>query len=500
MHFKSWDDIDPPPNEAEQKLKAAAEAGEICILGPHDQIPEEPDDWSALTDAQETRHIRAEVLRLLLLNREGCDVTEEGVMLYGAYVSGPLALFNGTIPGNMLLHGCRFQHEIFASRSKWAGNLRLRTCALPALSADGATLQGQLDCEGATFDSPDGVALNLQNAQVKDHLFLRKATVNGTADLIGAKIGGQLDCEGATFNTPQGTALDLQGAEITGGLILRALAKIDGILDLNCAKTSTLVDDPQCWPAAGKLILNGFTYDRVHGPADTKTRLDWLAKGDRWEGEFYPQPYKQLAKTLHDIGHEAAAQEVRYVLATKLAAERKADIRKQIKDAGRDAPKIGLAIGRRLRLGAEHLADFLLRSTVGYGRKPFRSLHWLIGLIASCWIVTLGAWHRGDFAPNSAPILRSAEWRALTNHPNAAEHWAQTSPTGRDWESFSSLAYAADIVIPIVDFGQTEAWAPSTERGSWGYHLWWLRWLFTTLGWIVSALGAAALTGIIRRE
>lgn len=548
MHFKTWDDITPPPNAAEKKLKAAAEAGEFCELGPDDQIPEEPEDWQNLTKAQEARHIRAEVLRVILLNLDGCTTSEKGVMMDGACISGCLDLTNCTVPGNLLLDGCRFQDEMFAPRSKWASNLRLRTCALPALSATAAELRGQLDCEGANFNSPEGEAINLQGAKVKEDLFLRystlngsadlngitiggqltcngasfdtpkgnaltlqgaeirqtlslhNATLNGSVDLNGIKIGGQLDCAGARFNTPDGMALNLEDAEITGGLFLRNIAQIRGALDLHAAKTSRLVDDPHSYPATGELILDGFTYDRIIGPTDAKTRLDWLAKGDRWNGEFFPQPYKQLAKTLHHMGHESDAQQVLYTLATKLAAERKKDMRKQIADQRPYSPTLGLAIGLRLRLGAEHVTDVLLRNVVGYGRKPFRSLGCMIGLIALCWVLALGAWHRGDFAPNSAPILRSAEWRALTDHPNAAQHWAQTSPTGRDWESFHPLAYAADVVIPIVEFGQTDAWAPSTERGTWGYNLWWLRWIFTTAGWIVTALGAAALTGIIRRD
>ncbi|KIC30844.1 hypothetical protein RA25_18160 [Leisingera sp. ANG-S5] len=110
------------------------------------------------------------------------------------------------------------------------------------------------------------------------------------------------------------------------------------------------------------------------------------------------------------------------------------------------------------------------------------------------------AWEEGSFAPNSGPILTSPEWKALARtDPNPAQAWGQSVP-GKDWESFDKYAYAADLVIPILDLGQTDAWAPSTERGWWGKQLWWLRWVFTTLGWIVTALGAAALTGIIRRE
>ncbi|WP_299554191.1 hypothetical protein [uncultured Tateyamaria sp.] len=77
--------------------------------------------------------------------------------------------------------------------------------------------------------------------------------------------------------------------------------------------------------------------------------------------------------------------------------------------------------------------------------------------------------------------------------------WKAVAP-GRDWETFNRYAYGFDVVIPIIDFGQTDAWAPSTNRGLWGWHLWWGRWVLSVMGWIVTALGAAAITGIIRRE
>ncbi|PRZ50355.1 hypothetical protein [Tritonibacter scottomollicae] len=501
MHFKTWDDIAPPPNAAEQKLKAAAEAGYFCKLGPHDQIPEDPEDWQNLTEAQEARHIRAEVLRLILLNSDSCDTTEEGVMMNGAYISGVLDLTNCTIPGNLLLGGCRFQGQVFAPRSKWASNLRLRTCALPALSAMTAELRGQLTCEGANFNSPKGEAINLQGAKVKEDLFLRSATFNGSADFNGIKIGGQLDCEGAKFNTPKGEAINLQAAEITGGLFLRNIAQIRGALDLHAAKTSTLVDDLHSYPPTGELILDGFTYDRIIGPTDAKTRLDWLAKGDRWNGEFFPQPYKQLAKTLHDMGHESDAQQVRITLACKLRQDARAKLHiTPDGDLGTGLHSIWHDICR-LTLGAKDSISLLLTA---HGYKPQRSLYALILLIAAATFPAQRAWDAGSFAPNSAPILLSESWQALARDDsiqNPAAEWTNRyAIPGKDWETFHPLAYAADVVIPIVEFGQTDAWAPSTERGTWGYRLWYWRWIFTTLGWIVTALGAAALTGIIRRD
>jgi hypothetical protein len=55
-------------------------------------------------------------------------------------------------------------------------------------------------------------------------------------------------------------------------------------------------------------------------------------------------------------------------------------------------------------------------------------------------------------------------------------------------------------VIPLIDLGQTDAWAPSTNRGVWGERLWRYGFFLHILGWFITALGAAAVTGIIRRD
>ncbi len=68
-----------------------------------------------------------------------------------------------------------------------------------------------------------------------------------------------------------------------------------------------------------------------------------------------------------------------------------------------------------------------------------------------------------------------------------------------DWEGFHALAWGADLVIPVVELGQTRAWGPSAARGPWSEVLFWARWPLIVLGWLVSALAAAAATGIIQR-
>lgn len=553
QRFKSWDEIEKTieggPTEAERKLKAAVETGKFCRCGPDGETPPEPDDWSNLpTD----RHIRADVLRFFLLG--GCldaPVTEVGVLLKGALVSGELHLNDCVVPWNMLFHNCLFQHGISAIRCNALKNVRLVACKLPFLEAAGlnvgyqmdctnaefqnkggtalnlqsadigralflsstkncgeATLNslkvgGQLDCAGAEFQNKGKRALNLQNANIDQSLFLSFAKIFGTADLNGLKTGGQLSCTGTRFQNKGGTALNLQNANIAKDFFFRDRVAVKGDVYLSTAKCGDLVDDPDCWPDntqdGENLILDGFTYHRIVGSTDARTRLNWLARGDHWNGEFFPQPYKQLAKVLDDMGHEADAKMVRISLAQKLARNSRNE---RIWFAGTELAFLKALLPLPI-IWVWHMA---LHFLTDFGYRPMKSFYWLVLLWGLATIPAHFAWEEGSFAPNSAVALQSDSWAKynaddnLSPHPNPAKDWSLTSTIGRDWESFNRYAYAADLVVPIIDLGQTDAWAPSTTRGPWGWHLWWARWVFTLAGWIVTALGAAALTGVIRRE
>jgi hypothetical protein len=162
--------------------------------------------------------------------------------------------------------------------------------------------------------------------------------------------------------------------------------------------------------------------------------------------------------------------------------------------------------------------DYMFRIIAGYGHRPFRSIPLLIVLIAVTTFPAHMAWEEGSFAPNSAVIQNSKDWKKYDKAEEKPAHvwsgdvppevWTKPTPDaewkhhapGQDWETFNRYAYGLDVVIPIINFGQTEAWAPSTNRGWWGKQLYWMRWVLGALGWIVTALGAAAITGVIRRD
>jgi len=262
------------------------------------------------------------------------------------------------------------------------------------------------------------------------------------------------------------------------------------------------VDDLASWPVRDadggeRLILDGFVYERISGAfTDAKQRIEWLSRGNTRKGVFCPQPYEQLGRVLGEMGH---AEDRRLVLMARERLQRRAD---------RDAVPgyLPLGVPRRVLMQA---GDLFLRLVVGYGYKPWRSFYAAAGLIGVGWVVAHMAWVEGSFAPNSDVIVDSAGWQVLARDgavKNPAEVWSAgpKSDTGQgqgmDYEAFHALAYAVDVVVPLVVLGQEAAWAPSKDRGDWGWHLWYLRWLLTIAGWVVTGFGAAAVTGLIRRD
>ncbi|AXT36415.1 hypothetical protein D1820_16300 [Phaeobacter sp. LSS9] len=420
-----------------------------------------PVDGGREANLEPGRQIRTEILLHCLYDFfETWSQRNRLFKIAGAQIVGELPfLADSRIAASIIFDSCTFQADIEAPRLKVDGDLVFKNCHIQYLDLSGAKIAGDLSFEGLNSRGShdrDGRSLRLQNICVGGALIIRKSDTNNT---------------------------------------------VSGVIDLTAASVGSLIDDAHYCSGQAQYILAGFTYNRLGGaaPKDAKNRLTWLAKGDTWQHHFSPHPYKQLAKVLHDMGHEADATKIRVALGKKLRHHAR---KERIANAKHPIHRL-CTMATTPALWIWHSLSLLL---TGHGFRPERSLIALVLLWVLATIPAHLAWEEGSFAPNSAVALQSESWAiydADNNHPphpNPANDWSLTSSIGRDWESFSAIAYAADVVVPIIDLGQTDAWAPSTERGWWGKQLWWLRWVFTTLGWIVTALGAAALTGIIRRE
>ena len=284
-------------------------------------------------------------------------------------------------------------------------------------------------------------------------------------------------------------ALSLARARVGGILYFKDNQINQGIVNLAGASVERLKDEPVGPGANYPIRLDGFRYNDFsrHAETDVQLRLAWLDRRPP-DTPFTAQPYEHLANVLVGIGHREDARTVLMAKENKLREEQRV--------------QLALNGGNFVRRGLSWTLDRMLNWIIGYGYRPGRSVLVAIALILGLGLFFDRAWHAGDMTPNAAPILVSKSWvdATLTHPDNPAQFWSSKGQDGQDWETFHSFAYAADLVIPLVSFGQESAWAPSTSRSPLGKIGWWIRWVAKGIGWIVTALGAAAITGVIRKE
>ena len=424
----------------------------------------------------------------------------------------------------------------------------------------GAKIDGQLACDGGKFLA-EGIALECNAISVGAGVFLRNGfTAKGEVNLIGAKIDGPLDCDRGKF-LAEGIALHcdaitvgadalfsgqfesrgwinltraeiagnlwISGATLTTGLVAQGMrvravfvwkdVTGDGIgVDLIDAHVGTLVDSPGSWQSVKKLRLSSFRYDQIESDMDVQERLDWLAKHDATVNRFTPQSYVQLANVLRRQGFAGDAARVLERREDRQRLQEYLDgqaAHKQSRDNLngdlRPAAASLWADGKFVLTVLKYFRGYLFGQMLGYGRQPERVLRWVavILIVTICFAQQIHI--HGQFAPTSSVVLTSQDW--LDSFPTEPLHpvsplwraqldaWAQTT-SGRDYTSFSAFLYALDLFIPLDALGQEKNWAPSAERGWWGEWGHRLRWLVQMAGWVITAIGAAVVTGLIGRR
>lgn len=512
-----------PLGDAERRLVADCAAGERITVG-NGELPQEESAAVA---------VRAGLLRVLLTGSDpGISLHDKGLRLRGAWIKGALDLQGAEIASDLSLTACRLAEPIEMVNARLRG-LFLSGCAMRGLAADNARFDGALFLRaGTSVDGEIGLAgariagdlqlcdialtspgqdaifaasmhvegsvflgnypySNGETSLVADGaLFLASATIANDLFVTNCAVSPKAEAQGeqvfqATEEHGADMALSLARARIGGILYFQGNQIAGGIVSLAGARAARFKDEPEGPGASYPLRLDGFTYDDFSRHADTgvKARLAWLERRPPDTG-FTAQPYEQLARVLDHLGHRRDARTVRMRKERILRYESRRKIMN---------PAWKLAIWG---------VDSIMRLAVGYGYRPGRVLALAVVLIAGLGLFFQKTWEAGDMTPNAAPILVSRGWiEATETHPDhPAAHWASKGAAGQDFETFQAFAYAADITIPIVNLGQESAWAPSTSRSAWGRAGWWVRWFAKAAGWLVTALGAAAVTGMVRHD
>jgi hypothetical protein len=296
----------------------------------------------------------------------------------------------------------------------------------------GARIGGSLDFGGARLDNPGGYALSARGITVAQDLdFLEGFTAHGEVRLLDARIGGRLDFEGALLANPGGVAADLTHT-VSTSMVLLPRTPPDGAVDLTNAQTGSFRDDPASWPALIK--LRGFAYDKLENDTTSlDDRLAWLKRGR--EG-YAPGPYDQLAGAYRRVGRAGAARRV------AIAKER--DRRTELSWPGK-------------------IWNWLLYVTVGYGYRNWLAGAWLGALLILGSVVFAGSY---------------------------PAHMHRTVPVV---PAFQPVIYALDVLVPVVNFGQQQAWVAQGPALA-------VSWILTAAGWILTTAIAAGLANALKRD
>lgn len=429
------------------------------------------------------------------------------LFLRGARVDGPLSLPGARIGGALVADGATLDRPqdvaLDAGGLDVRGGVLLRGAAVRGrLLLPGARLSGDFDLSGARIEADAMSAIEAGGTSVSGDVLLRHTEVAGEIRLDGLQVRGDVDLTAAQLSASEGEACRLFGASVTGAFILRQGARIDGLLNLNGASLGLVVDDPACWPAAGRLALNRCTYGGfLASPVDARTRLDWLARQapGRWDDDFWPQPFEQLAAVLGAMGHN---EDAGLVLFAKERLQRRARRRR--------AKSWALRTMLWLR-------DGMLRITVGYGRRSLMVLLWLIGLWLAGTGVLAFAWAEHAIRPSPPVVLRSPEWLlcgvpqgetlsspslpgpraglAGPGQPQLACYLAQ--PEAESYPAFNPWMLALDSLVPAVDTGQPDYWSADTRFAA-GVVAKAVTYVLTVAGWALGLLAVAGFTGLVR--
>ncbi|WP_430463415.1 hypothetical protein [Tabrizicola sp.] len=441
------------------------------------------------------------------------DVNAMGTVdLNAAQVGGQLSCTGAKLNGGKDEKGNRLK-ALNAQGAMVTGSVFLRgVTATGSLYVSGAQIGGQLDCEGATLNGDEDAtgnplrSLNAQGAVVTGDMFLTDVTAVGTVDVAGAQIGGQLACKGAMLNGGEGIALRAQSLRVQG-FFFRKVRAVTGWVDLGSARVGDLVDDAASWDLCGdRVILDGFIYDQIGGnsaPKTFATRKNWLAKGSRFDGEFYPQPYTQFAKVMRAAGHAGEARKALIARDTILFQEAEQEDREALLAAYQyDVPTKADSGVIWLRLHSRRAWASLSRRVIGYGHRPEYAFFWALAAWGLGAVVYFLAYRCGLMVPNSDVIMVSQEWlnSVEANRVAPTAVWmGDTVGASAHYETFYSAIFALDKFLPLVDLGQESAWAITTTTNT-GIALRWATFAYQIAGWVVTSLGIAAITGFVQRN
>ncbi len=410
----------------------------------------------------------------------------------GAKIAGQLLMQSCSIARNLDLRGAEIAHRttprgdtfgraIDAANASIGGAALLQGASIKGeVFFAGAKIDGYLSFGGGRFINGGAWAIRAPNVRVGGNLTFKlpedgfaphgqKTVIEGGAKFSRAHIDGALSWSALELRGPgpdnsKGGILSFADASIGGAVSARSLVTQQGaLIDLSGATCAALADDIKTgWGVEGSTLkLEGFKYERIDaGEERWRTRLAWLARGER----FSPQPYAQAALVYARAGKREDGRRI-------LLAQQ----------------------DRRTRVASSGPFTWALSSlfglVAGYGLAPIRIAR-ALALFLALGVVGV--------------LTMNAQGALVT--PRGAQCNGAVEPA----------LYAIDVALPVIDLGQESrcgpgrtaraelsAGMPVSEFSDWrlfeGAALWkWAHALYAIFGAILTALAVITFSGVLK--
>ena len=176
----------------------------------------------------------------------------------------------------------------------------------------------------------------------------------------------------------------------------------------------TLNMDWKSWEKPSQVRLDNFTYrgfSELPEGCNAAFWIDWLQRQPQrhLERKFRPNPYKQLANVLSDMGHEEESRSIHIA-----QRKRQADfVRKYDPELNREK--------RSIKRALLVFWNFVQRVVVAYGYRPGNALMYLAGLVVTGSVIYHAAARDGIITPTHPLIFKEAPHGFIPER--CAENW-----------------------------------------------------------------------------
>jgi len=430
-----------------------------------------------------------------------------GVFLDSGFKSeGEVRLAGATIGGDLVCNGARLSNPnggaLGADRARIEGNVFLRAGfqAEGEVRLPGVTIGRNLECDGAVLLNPQGESLIADGVRIGGSVFLRAEFKSyGRIRFVGATIGQGFSCDAAWLNNPQGEAFSLEDSKISGGLLFRNRTRVDGKATLAGAEFNSLQIIDLLEPDKAVFDLRatkvgGFWDDENSWPKAGNLSLDGF-RYERFEGES-PVAAKirvnWLRRQPRDNFFPQPYEQLAGVL-RQMGHER--DARLIMIEKNRAHGRFSRFFGQRW-----WWYNFFGR-IIGYGYAPWRAFAMSVAMI----ILGTSLFSYGSSHGLISPTKESAYEKSANGQFMILDGKRKFAS---DYPVFVSFVYSLETFTPLIKLDQRENWTPNANCGAkWRIWIWeatsgeWLRrylWFHILAGWILTTLWVGAVTGLVK--